>query len=190
MDSPPDESPVSVPEMTAAIARGDEDAFTRFHHLYWNRLYAYLMVLTKGNETHAADLAQTTMVRAAGRLPPMDSERALWAWLTRVARNALIDARRTGERRPQTVQWSDGIPAAEIITGDTLDEAALLSALEDALLELPSEERALIEETYFKGRKQADVAVERGLSLKALESRLTRLRRKLRQTLLSSLQNE
>lgn len=191
MDAPRDESgetPASVPELTAAIASGDEAAFTQFHDLYWKRLYGYLMVLTKANETLAADLTQTTMVRAANRLPAMDSEVVLWGWLSRVARNAFVDACRSGKRRPLLVEWSDDSSAA-IIDTHSMD-TSLLTALDKALENLTGDERRLVEETYFARRKQVELAGELDLSLKALESRLTRLRRKLRQSILSSLRDE
>lgn len=186
----PCDPPVSVPDLTAAIARGDEAAFTVFHRLYWKRLYAWLMVLTKGNESLAADLAQTTMVRAASRLRRMDSQEALWGWLRRVARNAFIDACRSVGRGPQLVEWREDSSAAAEKFRDESDGATVFAALEEALQALTTDDRNLIEQTYFNGRKQADLAGELGLSLKALESRLTRLRHKLRRIVLTSLRDE
>lgn len=87
--------------------------------------------------------------------------------------------RRAKSRQPSFVEIQEkDLPA----TFDSQDsDSELLTALDEALLALSPNERDLIEETYLNARRQSDLASERGLSLKALESRLTRLRRKLRQ---------
>lgn len=191
MEFPCDDSvrlPVSVPELTAAIAGGDEAAFTRFHELYWKRVFAYLMVVTQGDEAVAIDVAQTTMIRAATRLRAMSSEEALWAWLRRVARNALIDLSRARSSRLKFVEWPEEASMATAVPHPT--DGRLVAALEEALAALTPEERSLIEETYLGSRRQDELATDLGLSLKALESRLGRLRRKLRNAILSYQAND
>lgn len=178
---------VSVADLTAAIARGDEDAFRHFHALYWKRLYAYFMVLTKANEALAGDLTQTTMIRVACRLRPIDSEAALWSWLARVARNIFIDSCRAENRRPQSVEWQDETADSPV---ESQANTRLTQALEDALQLLEANERSLVEQTYFDGRRQAELASDLGMTVKALESRLFRLRQKLRLSILSSLRDE
>src|SRR5215510_10332408 len=52
-----------VPSMTARMAAGDEAAFKDFYECYCDRLFRYLLVLTRGNEDLARDLLQTTMTK-------------------------------------------------------------------------------------------------------------------------------
>lgn len=178
----------AVPELTAAIAAGDEAAFTRFHQLYWKRVYTYLVALTNGDEGLAADLAQITMIKAARHLGQMTSSDALWAWLSRVARNACIDDRRTRDRRPRLIEWPEKAPAVPELSDST--DTPLFAALQTALADLSTEDRLLIERTYFDKCRQAELADELDLSLKALESRLSRLRQKLRLRVLSALRHD
>jgi len=47
---------VSLRALTTAVRRGDEAAFVQFHDLYNLRLYKYLLVLAKGDETEAREI--------------------------------------------------------------------------------------------------------------------------------------
>jgi RNA polymerase sigma-70 factor, ECF subfamily len=184
----PGDRPALVPELTAAIARGDEAAFRCFHDLYWKRAYAYLMALTKGDEALAADLAQTTMIRAARRLRPMKSEAAVWGWVRTVAHHAFIDECRARRRAPMFVAPTEIESDA---TADCPSEGVpLLEALDAALQRLSVEERALVEAAYLQRKRRADLAVLLGVSIKAVESRLTRLRQKLRRAIVNRVRNE
>ena len=55
---------------------------------------------------------------------------------------------------------------------------------------MPPEERELVEAKYFDRRSVRDIAQGLGTSEKAIESRLVRLRRKLKVALLDGLKNE
>jgi len=50
-------------ELTTAIRRGHELAFSRFHDLYSLRLYKYLLVLAKGDEAEARDAVRASKAR-------------------------------------------------------------------------------------------------------------------------------
>ena len=75
-------------DLTTAIRRGDEPAFTQFHELYSLRLYKYLLVLAKGDEIEAREVLQAVVLKLARKMEVFDEERRLWAWMCRLARNA------------------------------------------------------------------------------------------------------
>src|SRR5262245_41485986 len=56
---------VNIREWTKAIGRGDEAAFARFYDRYSMRLYRYLLVVAKGNETEASEVLQTVIIKLA-----------------------------------------------------------------------------------------------------------------------------
>ena len=62
--------------------------------------------------------------------------------------------------------------------------------LECGLNELDEEERVLVESIYFERRRQRDLAGESGTTPKAIESKLARIRAKLRQFVLQRIKNE
>jgi len=174
-------------KMTAAIRRGEKEAFTRFYHLYSLRLYKYLLVLAKGDEAEAREVLQTVVVKMAKNMELFDNEGRLWSWLSRLARNAFVDRCRARRRDRRFVALED-LPLE-------LEEVA---AVEDRLshcvarvLEgFAAEESELLRAAYIDERPLQDLADEAGQSYKALESRLGRLRRKLKESLLKGLRDE
>src|SRR5688572_14445963 len=85
-------------QLTAAIARGDEEAFGWFYDRYNGRVLGLLMVLTSGHEDTARELHQLVMIKVARKLPVFDSEPLLWAWLAQVTRNVFRDYLRARAR--------------------------------------------------------------------------------------------
>src|SRR5256885_544560 len=103
-------------EMTAAIREGDEEAFTHFYELYSLRLYKYLLVLAKGDETEAREVLQTVVVKLARKMQAFDEERRLWAWMCRLARNAFVDRCRSRRNDKRFVSLEE-MPLEQGVTG-------------------------------------------------------------------------
>ena len=177
----------SLKELTKAICRGDEAAFTRFYDLYSLRLYKQLLVMAKGNEREAREVLQTVVVKLAGRFKVFDEERRLWGWLSRLARNSYIDLCRARQRERRFVSLEEH-PAelAELRDGENRLSASLRHALE----QLTAEERELMRSAYVDERPLQELADARGQTYKAVESRLARLRLKLKTNLLNHLRHE
>ena len=171
------ESP-AVATLTAAMAKGDEDAWRLFHRDYFGRLHRYLIVLQRGDEESAAELVQQTCLRAVRHVRRFDSEEVFWSWLTCLARCAAADEGRRRKRRlvmfEKFAQWQ------EMRRSGGGDDGRSLASLERCLGTLSREERALVEGKYFERQSHAELAAEFDLSAKAVESRLARLREKLR----------
>ena len=75
--------------------------------------------------------------------------------------------------------------------GDPRDSTPdLLSLLEKNLTALPEDERALLERKYFNRQPVKAIAAETSTTEKAVESRLVRIRRKLRDAILANLNHE
>ena len=65
-----------------------------------------------------------------------------------------------------------------------------MERLRGSISELDAAERSLIEEFYFEKKTQQEMAEERQTSSKAVESKLARIRQKLRTILLTRLRYE
>jgi RNA polymerase sigma factor (sigma-70 family) len=183
----PDSTTMMVDELTARMAAGDEDAFSLFHDRYCDRLFRYLIVLCRGDEPLACDLLQITMLKVVRSIRQFSDEAAFWNWLAAIARNNFLDHVRKSRRRPQLEPILEN-SSATTNEGDT--DKALATALEDALAQLPNEERLLIESFYFESGSYNSLATQRETSPKAIESRLGRIRQKLRHAILKYLHYE
>lgn len=182
--------PSASPEilaLTQAIHRGDEAAFARFYDLYSLRLYKFLLVLVRGDENEAREVCQAVMIKLARRFEVFDEERRLWAWLCTLSRNAFIDHRRACQHRGLLVALEELPPTLEA-NGKPLPRLSEL--LRDALLELSAEERELLQAAYVDERPLLELADASGQTYKAVESRLARLRHKLKHQLLKRLRHE
>ncbi len=175
-----------IAHLTKAIVSGDENAFAEFYDLYSTRLYRFLVVVTSGQEDLARELHQVVMIKVARKFRVFDSEESLWAWLTRVARNAFIDSLRKRNRSPE--QQTETVEPRQF--PEASDEKPLLEWLEQGMESLTDEDRALIDSVYFGKRSHNELAAERGQTPKAIESKLARIRTRLREFILTRIKNE
>ncbi len=174
--------------LTARLRAGDEEAFAWLHREWSGRLSRYCFALTAGDEAFAHEIAQAVWLRLVKHVRRMEQEQALWNWLACAARHAAVDLRRKGGRYRVALErfldWC-GRNSEE----DTDAEMTLLAALESALDRLSAEERTLIEGRYFNGETLVQMGERCGLSERAVEGRLARLRQRLREMIAEELKN-
>jgi RNA polymerase sigma factor (sigma-70 family) len=176
-----------VARLTHALKGGDEAAFSWLHHAWSRRINRYCFALAAGDGTFASEIAQATWLRLVKHVRVMHDEATLWNWIARAARNAATDARRKGSRYLHALfrfaeSWTRK-PATHC--NDSPDH--LLAALEAALEKLTPDERALIDGRYFAGDSLELIGRAGGLSARAVEGRLARLRARLRELIAEEL---
>jgi len=178
--------PPAIVLLTRRLAAGDEAAFREFHELYFDRLYHFLLTVTRG-QTHAAqDALQETLLRVVRHAREFDREDVFWSWLKAVARNTARDGARKQRRYFALLQgFGFRLGDATVTTGP--DEYRLKDLLTECLAELDPPDRRLIEAKYLGGATTMEIATQTDLTAKAVESRLLRLRRQLADSLLKKL---
>jgi len=182
----PETHPDTVRVLTRRLAAGDEEAFREFHDHYFDRLYHYLLVVAHGQEQEAREALQETLLRVVRYARVFDDETAFWCWLKVVARCAARDGGRKRRRyfallERFALRWSQNTH----VSGN--DNDSLRSLLAESLEELPADDRRLIEGKYLEGEAVKDLSALTGLTDRAVESRLRRLRLHLRERLLKKL---
>jgi RNA polymerase sigma-70 factor (ECF subfamily) len=134
------------------------------------------------NEHDAEDLLQEVFLRAHVALHRVEDRDRVRPWLYRIATNATADYYRN--RGPAV--WNG--PLHELAEDDAgpenLNEEVLV-CLEPLVDELPDKYRRALVLADLEGWTQKEVAVELGLSLSGVKSRVQRARKKLRAALLS-----
>lgn len=96
------------------------------------------------------------------------------AWLFRVARNRVIDLFR--KKRPVSIEdvnpsFEELLPSPEAGPDAQFARSLLWQELEDALAELPSNQREVFIATEIDGRSFKDISAETGVSVNTLLSR-------------------
>ena len=189
-DASPREPP-DVAALTRRMAEADEAAYREFYDAYFDRLSRYLLVVTGGNEDAAREALQAALVRVARHIKVFPNDAVFWSWLTVLARSALSDQTRKRRRYLAFLDRFTQHARVELTDqGNSQPDTKLLALLDRSVAALPPDERALVERKYFARRSVREIAGELQMSEKAVESRLVRIRRKIKDTMLAGLNHE
>lgn len=184
-------SPHQIEALTRALAAGDELAWRAFYDAYFDRLLRYLLVVTGGNEEAAREALQLALLRVVRHVKPFATEGAFWGWLTVLARSALADESR---KRRRYFAFLERFTRHQETGPSPLDngaaDAQLCALLESQLTGLPADERQLVEQKYIFRQSVREIADGQQTTEKAVESKLSRVRRKLKDAVLTDLKNE
>jgi RNA polymerase sigma-70 factor (ECF subfamily) len=173
------------------MVAGDEMAYRTFHDAYFDRLSRYLLVVAGGDEDVMRETLQATLVRVVRYIRVFRSEDVFWSWLTVLARSAFKDETRKRRRYFSFLDRFTSQAGVESV-GQNTDHAEdrLRVSLERQVTALPPDEQVLIEQKYFAHRSVREIAGELQSTEKAVESKLSRVRRKLKDAVLAELNDE
>jgi RNA polymerase sigma-70 factor, ECF subfamily len=176
-----------VRRVTQGMVAGSQSAFAEFYNVVFDKLYRLLLVQSRGDEDLARELVQAVMIRTARHACAFGNERMLWGWLRQVARSCHVDWLRKKRREPQgiSLELFAERPAEETANEDE----ELLATLETSISELDPDEREVLRLAYYEGVTHQSIAEKLGTSAKAIESRMGRIRQKLRRILLEKIKD-
>lgn len=143
-----------------------------------------------GEEEEAFDLVQETYASAWFAIRRYDPERPFETWLRAIAVNKCRDWNRRRQVRrfirgmvgldaPEAVKAGDDLPGAEV----QLADRRRLQQVSRAIDALPDGLKSPLLLSTLEGRSHAEIGAILGLSSKAVELRIARARRKLREAL-------
>lgn len=181
----------------ARLASGNEGAFNELMDRHGQKLFHYLIRCLQDSE-EAADLVQETFVRIYQNRHKFDARRSFSTWLYSIATNLVRDRYRWRTRHPQVSldRAADGSEAdfrehlsdAGPIPSESLQTTELAEAVRKAVAELPEELRTPLILAEYEDKSQAEIAAILDCSIKAVETRIYRARKQLRETLGSVIQ--
>jgi RNA polymerase sigma-70 factor (ECF subfamily) len=172
-------------ELARRAAAGDEGAFGELVGRHKAGLYRLLRRYA-GDPDDAYDAVQDTFIAAWHARGRYDPARPFGAWLRTIALNKARDrARRAAVRRLLFGSGSDEADAASRIpdAGPLMDEVVIAEQqrrrLEQAIAGLPRKLKEAIVLTAIDGCSHEEAAVILGVTVKAIEMRVSRARRSL-----------
>ena len=173
--------------LAARAARGNAQAFAALVTRHKAPLYSYVRRYV-GSADDAYDLLQQTFLSAWLALGRYDVKLSLVAWLRAIARNKCRDhARKTKVMRLLMIDdWS--VPASRVADDradpeETWIEEEGLRAIDEAIADLPHALKEPLLLTAFEGMSHIEAGLELGITAKAVETRISRARQKLKNAL-------
>lgn len=165
------DAPKTAPETALMRVLYDEHAAA---------LWRYAMRLT-GDRARSEDVVQETLLRAWQHPEVVgDGERSARAWLFTVARNMIIDERRSARFRNEVGTLET---APEETAPNEVDSALDRLLIGDAMAQLSAEHRAVIRRSYYLGWSTAQIAADLDIAEGTVKSRLHYAIRALRLTM-------
>ena len=150
---------------------------------HYGPLMRYVIAPILQNPEDREECLSDTAMRVWNGIEQFDPDRGKWnAWLTAIARNtALNRARKNAGEIAQEIPPET--PAQEISPEESVLKKERSMALVRALLQLSSNEKTLFYRKYYYMQSTEQIASEMGLSLRAVEGKLYRIKKKLRKML-------
>ena len=165
------------------ILEGELDAYRLLVDKYKDRVYSLVMGIVRQHEL-AEEVAQDVFVSAYKALRKFRKASSFSTWLYRIAYNRAITETRKRNYRYHTFedQLEKAASLNEMEEDKVMDEGQK-KLLEQALDQLPSEDKLIIMLYYFEEHSVEEISKSAGISVSNVKVRLFRLRNKLRDIL-------
>lgn len=161
--------------LVASCQKGDRGAYAGLVKAHSGCVFAICLGML-GNRHDAEDAAQQTLLRGFMQIGKLRNSQRFGAWVGQIARNLCLDAIRKRKIQVAPVR----------ISGDcAAHDREAHRRLETALAELSPDYRVPLLLFYFNGHSTKSIAETLDISQAAVQTRLTRARRKLRDLLVA-----
>lgn len=174
---------VQEQEMIAQLLQKDERGMEALL-LHYGPLMRYIIAPILPDPQDREECLSEVSMRVWSRIAQFDPARGSWnAWLTAITRNTARNFQRSAQHRPGTQAIPEGTPAPGASPEEAILQAERSAALHDALARLGQNDRALFYRKYYYLQSTAQIASELGMTVRAIEGRLYRLKKQLRRML-------
>lgn len=151
--------------------------------LHYGPLMRYIIAPILQNPQDREDCLSEVSMRVWEKIGQFDGEKGSFhAWLTAITRNtALNHARRASGSSAE--ELSESTPSPELSPEEALLKKERQEALKTALSRLSYKDRLLFYRKYYYRQSTAQIAAELGMTERAVEGKLYRVKKQLRKSL-------
>jgi RNA polymerase sigma-70 factor (ECF subfamily) len=166
-------------DLVKACLTGDTKAYEELVDRYKRQVFNVALRIIS-NYDDAAEVAQTTFVKAFENLHSFDTRRKFFSWLYRIATNESLNYLKA-HRRFETL--SEEHETLQHSPEDTFDKAESDRDLQRALMQLNDDQRIVIVLCHFHNLSYKEIGAILDLSEKTVKSRLFTARKNLKEIL-------
>ena len=167
-------------EMAQALLRREEGAMEALLHHY-SPLMRYIIAPILPDEREREECLSDVCLRVWERVGQFDPQRGGWkSWLSALTRNTALNRARKNQGAGWEQELDSSLPDDKAGPEEQLLRRERLEALSRAIAALSPQERALFYRKYYYMQSTAQMASELGLTERAVEGRLYRLKKRLR----------
>jgi RNA polymerase sigma-70 factor (ECF subfamily) len=175
-----------------ALRGGDELALNRIMGRHREKIFHYLIRLLQ-DEEEALDLDQETFVRVFLNRDKFNAKNRFSSWMYAIATNLARDRMRWLSRHKNVsleapagnseVSLGDSLKENRLAPNDSLERDEQIKQVKEALAEIPEDLRTPLVLVEYEDMSQAEIAAVLNCTPKAVENRLYRARKLLREKL-------
>lgn len=170
-------------ELIQAMKKRELGVLDRFQTTFIP-LLRYIIAPLLSDERDREECLSDVMLRAWEAIDGYDPSRATFTtWLSALARNTALNRRRSIERRRENGPPDENIPASADSSEQTVLKEEAARAVWDAVGRLDRRDRDLFLRKYYYYQSTAQIAAELGLTVRGVEGRLYRVRKRLQDEL-------
>jgi RNA polymerase sigma-70 factor (ECF subfamily) len=169
---------ISDPEIALALRASDHVAFKTLYYRYFEALFRFLHRHTR-SEHLTQDLVQETFTRVWQNRAKLDPRQSLKAYLYRIAYNLAIDHLRKRSHQPESLETE----AASEPSYTHEEQFEVRDKAQAAIAALPEPLRLVFVMSRFEEATYAEIAETLQISVKTVESRMSKALKELREKL-------
>ncbi|MEK3902895.1 RNA polymerase sigma factor [Paenibacillus sp. FSL R7-0179] len=171
-------------EWINAVLSGEHQTFGNLVTRYQGMVYSVCIKIT-GEAESAKDMAQEVFIKAYKALPTFRGQSSFSTWLYRIAYRTCLDWKRANDREWRHRSAAD-YTENDWVTSQTPEQAVLHKEasreLGENLNSLAEPYRSVVQLYYFQRHSYQEIADQKGISVKTVESQLYRARQMMRKS--------
>lgn len=164
-----------------ALLRQREEAGIQLLVQHYGPLMRYIIAPILSREQDREDCLSEVTAKVWEKIGQFDPEKGNWsAWLTAVSRNTALSHARKQADHNAAEELTEEVPSPQPTPEEQVMQRELRAALAAELMQLSFRERTLFYRKYYYLQPTAQIAAELGMTERAVEGKLYRIKKRLR----------
>lgn len=151
---------------------------------HYGPLMQYIIKPIVANEQDREECLSEAVMRILEKIHLYDEARGSWAaWITSVTRSVALNKRRCAKGSYEEEEVTDQTPSPDLTPEEQILQQERQRELKSAIAQLPQTDRVIFYRKYYYLQTTAQIALETGMTERAIEGRLYRIKKRLRKQL-------